>query len=62
MSLGHRPPADEQSILPSFLALAFALLLVSLGVWLFIAKQKNQASQDCFAEHRQDCVPLGTSR
>ena len=58
-----RPPHDpDESILPSFLALAFALLLVFLGVWLFTAKQKNQAIQDCFAEHRQDCVPLDTSR
>ncbi|HEY2379524.1 MAG TPA: hypothetical protein VGH98_26315 [Gemmatimonadaceae bacterium] len=53
---------QDESILPSFLALAFVLLLVFLGVWLFTAKQKNQAIQDCFAEHRQDCVPLDTSR
>lgn len=52
----------EESILPSFLALAFALLLVFLGVWLFTAKHKNQEIQNCFAEHRQDCVPLDTSR
>lgn len=56
------PPNGDESILPSFLVLAFALLLVFLGVWLFTAKQKNQAIQDCFAEHRQDCVPLDTSR
>jgi len=55
-------PEQEESILPSFLALAFALILVFLGVWLFTAKHKNQAIQDCFAEHRQDCVPLDTSR
>ena len=62
-SPGGKPQSDhEESILPSFLALAFALLLVFLGVWLFTAKQKNQAIQDCFAEHRQDCVPLDTSR
>ena len=52
----------DESILPSFIALAFALILVFLGVWLFTAKQRNQAIQDCFAEHRQDCVPLDTSR
>ena len=58
-----QPTSDgDESVLPSFIALGFALLLVIVGVWLFTAKQKNQAIQDCFAEHRQDCVPLDTSR
>jgi len=62
-SAGAQPPSDhDESILPSFIALGFALLLVFLGVWLFTAKHKNQEIQDCFAEHRQDCVPLDTSR
>jgi flagellar biogenesis protein FliO len=60
---GAQPSSDhDESVLPSFIALGFALLLVFLGVWLFTAKHKNQQIQDCFAEHRQDCVPLDTSR
>ncbi|HKW48893.1 MAG TPA: hypothetical protein VJN70_15690 [Gemmatimonadaceae bacterium] len=59
---GNQQRTDDESILPSFIALAFALLLVFLGVWLFTAKQKNQEIQNCFAEHRQDCVPLDSSR
>ena len=58
----QRHSADDDSLLPSFIALGLALLLVLLGVWLFTAKQKNQELQNCFAEHRQDCVPLDTSR
>jgi hypothetical protein len=60
---GDQPRSeDDGSILPSFIALAFALLLVFLGVWLFTAKHQNQEIQNCFAEHRQDCMPLDTSR
>lgn len=58
----ERRSRDDESLLPSFLALGFALLLVLLGVWLFTAKQENQKLQDCYAEHRQDCVPLDTAR
>lgn len=54
-------PDDDNSVLVSFLGLAFAIILVVLGVWLFTAKQENQRIQDCFAEHRQDCVPLDTT-
>jgi flagellar biogenesis protein FliO len=58
----QRSGNEEDSVLPSFIALGFALLLVLLGVWLFTAKRGNQKLQDCYAEHRQDCVPLDTSR
>ena len=62
-SNGKRAVADDDnSVLPSFLALAFALLLVILGVWLFSANRENEELQRCFAEHRQDCVPLDTAR
>lgn len=61
MSATDRPPHDDDNLLPSFIALGFALLLVILGVWLFTAKRDNQALQNCYAEHRQDCVPLDTS-
>jgi flagellar biogenesis protein FliO len=53
---------DDENLLPSFIALGFALLLVVLGVWLFTAKKENQQLQDCYAEHRQDCAPLDTAR
>ena len=60
---GDQPHSNEDdSLLPSFIALGFALLVVLLGVWLFTAKQKNQELQNCFAEQRRDCVPLDTSR
>jgi cytochrome oxidase assembly protein ShyY1 len=54
-------PEDDNTVLVSFLALVFVAILVALGVWLFSAKQENQRIQDCFAEHRQECVPLDTT-
>ena len=55
------PEDDDRSVLASFIALGFALLLVVLGVWLFTSNHQNQELQHCYMENRRDCEPLDTT-
>ena len=57
----QQPDDDDRSVLVSFIALGFALLLVVLGVWLFTSNHQNQELQHCYMENRRDCQPLDTT-
>lgn len=57
----QQQPDDDRSVLASFIALGFALLLVLLGVWLFTSNHQNQELQHCYMENRRDCEPLDTT-
>ena len=57
----EQQPDDDRSVLASFIALGFALLLVLLGVWLFTSNHQNQELQHCYMENRRDCEPLDTT-
>jgi hypothetical protein len=52
---------DDRTVLASFIGLAFVILLVVIGVWLFSANSRNQELQHCYMENRRDCEPLDTT-
>lgn len=52
---------EDRALRVSFIGLAFAILLVALGVWLFTSNHRNQELQHCYMENRRDCEPLDTT-
>ena len=59
--LQQQQEEEDRSVLLSFIGLAFAILLVALGVWLFTSNHQNQELQHCYMENRRDCEPLDTT-
>ena len=56
-------PYDDElgSVRRSYVALAFAAILVAALVWLVNAMKENNRVVECMAAGHHDCVPLDTS-
>lgn len=57
----HHDEHEQTSTLRSYIALAFAALLVVGAVWVVKALQEDNRIVECVRTGHHDCVPLDTS-